>query len=205
MTIRIRDFKDDDFSQLADLLARTWHTSQGEGAYWCGANELAWHLTRSQRSMVAYEDDRILGAALCEMAGAPTNERWEVEQWQIAQIAWAQDAVDSRAHEEFELDEDALMAEVNERLGTDAVGVLDLLIVTPDARGNGLGMRLLQEAIRWLEGEGADYLRLVTDDGCDWSLYEHLGMERVASRRSGTGKESNVYCYQSSIERLRGI
>ena len=202
MTIRIRDFKDSDFSQLAALLGRTWHTSQGEGAFWCGANELAWHLTRAQHSVIAHEDDAILGAVLCEMAGSPINERWAAEQWQIAQIAWTQDGIDSRAHEEFELDEDALMAEVNEQLGTDAVGVIDLLVVTQDARGQGLGRRLLDAALRWLEGEGADYVRLVTDDGCDWGLYEHLGMERVASRPSGTGKQANVYCYQGAIEQL---
>lgn len=60
-----------------------------------------------------------------------------------------------------------------------------LLVVSAEARGHGLGRRLLSQARNHFARHGAERYWLVTDTDCDWPFYEHLGLKRLAVR-SGT-------------------
>ena len=57
-----------------------------------------------------------------------------------------------------------------------------LLVVSTEARGHGLGKRLINRALDHFSRHGAERYWLVTDTDCDWSFYEHLGLERLAER-----------------------
>ena len=57
-----------------------------------------------------------------------------------------------------------------------------LLVVSAEARGHGLGKRLIDRAHDHFSRHGAERYWLVTDTDCDWSFYEHLGLERLAER-----------------------
>lgn len=57
-----------------------------------------------------------------------------------------------------------------------------LLVVSAEARGHGLGKRLINRALDHFRRHGAERYWLVTDTDCDWSFYEHLGLERLADR-----------------------
>lgn len=57
-----------------------------------------------------------------------------------------------------------------------------LLVVSAEARGHGLGKRLISRALDHFRRHGAERYWLVTDTDCDWSFYEHLGLERLADR-----------------------
>lgn len=204
MAIRIRSFREDDFPQVASLLGKTWHADHNEAtSYWRGADQLAWHLSQSQAGFVAVEDDAVLGIALVALADVRTDPRWEAESWRIAQLAWTQDGVDSHSDagsEAIEL-EHVLAQRLSDEFGTDGAGVLELLVVDRDARGRGIGARLMDEALHWLDLQGAEQVRLITDDGCDWQVYDHLGMDRAASETTSEG--FGVFAYQGSVADLR--
>lgn len=57
-----------------------------------------------------------------------------------------------------------------------------LLVVSAEARGHGLGKRLINRALDHFRRHGAECYWLVTDTDCDWTFYEHLGLERLADR-----------------------
>lgn len=57
-----------------------------------------------------------------------------------------------------------------------------LLVVSAEARGHGLGKRLINRALDHFRRHGAERYWLVTDTDCDWTFYEHLDLERLADR-----------------------
>ena len=61
-----------------------------------------------------------------------------------------------------------------------SVGILQLLVLSPEARGLGLGRRLMQAGLSLIKAAGASRYRLSTDEGCDWQFYEHIGLTRIA-------------------------
>lgn len=54
-----------------------------------------------------------------------------------------------------------------------------LLIVHPSAQGKGLGRLLIAEAEKLLQQKGISHCFLLTDENCNYPLYDHLGFERT--------------------------
>lgn len=59
-----------------------------------------------------------------------------------------------------------------------------LLAVDPECHGHGIGRLLFSDALDYLRAQGAPGFFLATDDGCDFGFYDHLGLERIASREA---------------------
>ena len=90
-------------------------------------------------------------------------------------------------------------------LGADAA--VKLLIVSPDAKGLGLGGKLFSAALEHLREAGAAGYHLLTDDSCDFGFYEHKGLTQAMRRRSraywpGVDPEKDefyVYVYEQEL------
>ena len=81
--------------------------------------------------------------------------------------------------------EEAGLAHEYELTGAAEVAcVVKLLIVSPEARGLGLGRRLFDAVRSYLRERGAAGYHLLTDDSCDVSFYEHMGLARAMDRKS---------------------
>lgn len=65
-----------------------------------------------------------------------------------------------------------------------------LLVVDAEWRRMGIGRRLIDETRRLAERRGWSMLFLMTDTGCDWGIYERLGLMRILSEPS----QSDVAC-----------
>lgn len=61
---------------------------------------------------------------------------------------------------------------------------IKLLIVSPAAQGLGLGKQLLSRAARHARNNGAGGYFLLTDDACDVSFYDHLGLRQAMRKTS---------------------
>ncbi|OZG69211.1 GNAT family N-acetyltransferase [Bifidobacterium eulemuris] len=79
------------------------------------------------------------------------------------------------------LDEFARIAHVDDRLLRDA-GPFDaevvLFVLAPAARGHGLGKRMFDAVMEYFAANGIDEYFLFTDTTCDYTFYEHRGLER---------------------------
>ena len=207
--MQIRRFQDSDFDELASMLGHEWHSAKNEREFfWLGADELCAHLSEMQESFLAEEDGKILGIALvndgCVEPSAATakdlpHDRWLAKAEEIAAQASAEAGFDSQVDAVYVQDEDAILAEVAQKRGTEGTGMLALLFVASQARGRGVGRELMRCAMEWFAQRGLERYRLVTDDGCDWQLYEHLGLERAAARKSGTDEDFMVYVYEDTV------
>ena len=89
--------------------------------------------------------------------------------------------------------------------GADAT--VKLLIVSPDAKGLGIGGRLFSAALDHLRETGARGYHLLTDDSCDFGFYEHKGLTQARRRRSRAywpgvdpaADEFYVYVYEQRL------
>lgn len=90
--------------------------------------------------------------------------------------------------------------EMREEIGLDGQPRILLLVVSPEARGQGLGKRLLEKARDHFRRHGAERYWLVTDSDCDWPFYEHLGLSRMAERNGeAPGAPEQYYVYGSEV------
>ncbi|MDO4797143.1 MAG: GNAT family N-acetyltransferase [Coriobacteriales bacterium] len=193
--MRVREFAGKDFDVVSRLLGEQWHAEHGPQAYWQGADELCDFLAHTDAGYVVEGDaGEVMGVVL--LSGVRPQDRnetmrmhWLQQRTRLAAMAAAL-GINSRADAAVLNDERQLMDVAEERLGQ--AGQIVLLFVAPQARGRGVGRTLLQEADAWFATHEVGTVRLVTDDACDWQVYEHLGMERVQEDSS-----KGIYVYQS--------
>ena len=183
-----RSFDEKDFEPLAELVGRTWladFPARAQGA--AGRVELAHYLARATWSLVAGRGSQIMGAVLLSERGraaiagdwAALEERLTEDAEKDPELAEAIRTEMSGVEEEAALEADYLATGAP---GTAAT--VKLLIVSPDAKGLGIGGRLFSSALEHLRETGAAGYHLLTDDACDVSFYEHKGLRQALRRRS---------------------
>ncbi len=183
-----RGFDEKDFEPLAELVGRTWladFPARAQGA--AGRVELAHYLARATWSLVAGRGSQIMGAVLLSERGraaiagdwAALVERLTEDAEKDPELAEAIRTEMSGVEEEAALEADYLATGAP---GTAAT--VKLLIVSPDAKGLGIGGRLFSSALEHLRETGAAGYHLLTDDACDVSFYEHKGLRQALRRRS---------------------
>lgn len=186
--MQVQEFMGADFEPLAKILGNTWHAKHGDHSFWQGADELCDYLSLTDKGFVVKDDDgKLLGAILLR---SPREEdhndtlrmHWLQQRTRLAAMATAL-GIDARADVAFLNEENAFMHRVAQEQGDEGAGIVKLLILAPEARGQGVGRSLLEQGLAWLKEHGATSVRLVTDDECDWSFYDHIGMDRIAEQK----------------------
>ena len=170
--LTFRPFDEKDFEPLAELVGRTWladFPARAQEA--AGRVELAHYLAQATWSLVAERGGQIMGAVLVQRLAEDAEKDPELEEAIRTEM--------SGVEEEAALEADYLATGAP---GTAAT--VKLLIVSPDAKGLGIGGRLFSSALEHLRETGAAGYHLLTDDACDVSFYEHKGLRQALRRRS---------------------
>lgn len=207
-----REFEPEDFERAAELMGRTW-LAEFDGAAQRAASqiELAHYLAEATWGLVVERGGQILGVVLvvepgCEAADAAD---WAELEARLTRAAEKDEALAEAVRVEMGgVREEAALE--REYAATGSVGVdaaLKLLIVSPDAKGLGLGGRLFSAGVERLREAGAHGFHLLTDDSCDVGFYEHKGLAQAMRRRSGAywpgvdpaADEFYVYVYEQGL------
>ena len=202
--MHIRDFSGADFDVLSKLLGTLWHNQHGNRAYWCGADELCAYLSHTDKGLVVADgNDSALGAILLssprkEDGNDSLRMHWLQQRTRIAAMASALN-INARADAAVVYEEDELLKQAGKERDDDGVGIVVLLVLAEQARGKGFGKELLRQGLQWLNDREARTVRLVTDEQCDWQVYEHLGMERIASKKVTSGDGFMAFVYESPL------
>ena len=188
--LTFRPFDEKDLEPLAELVGRTWLSefpARAQAA--AGRIELAHYLAAATWSLVAERGGTIMGAVLLVERG---HENPDAGAWTSLEERLAAEAEkDPELAEAVRVEMDGVREEAElegEYAATDAPGAdaaIKLLIVSPDAKGLGIGGRLFSAAEERLRDTGARGYHLLTDDACDVGFYEHKGLVRAMRRRSG--------------------
>ncbi|OUO33615.1 GNAT family N-acetyltransferase [Olsenella sp. An293] len=186
--LTFRAFDEKDFEPLAGLVGRTWLADFPVAAQRAaGRVELSHYLAQATWSLLAEREGELLGAVLLvERDSEPIPGAWLALEERLAaeaekdpELAEAIRVEMSGVEEEAELE--------REYAATGAPGTaatIKLLIVSPDAKGLGIGGRLFSAAVERVRKTGAPGYHLLTDDACDVGFYEHKGLSCAMRRRS---------------------
>ncbi|MDO4429142.1 MAG: GNAT family N-acetyltransferase [Atopobiaceae bacterium] len=207
-----RAFAPEDFEGVAQLMGRTWLPEFDEAAQRAASQiELAHYLSQATWSLLVEREGEVLGMVLLaergdEPEGGTGWAELEAHLTRAAekdpQLAEAVRVEMDGVREEAELEREYA---AGAPAGADAT--VKLLIVSPDAKGMGLGGRLFSAALEHLREAGAAGYHLLTDDSCDVGFYEHKGLTRAMRRRSraywpGVDPETDefyVYVYEQLL------
>lgn len=207
-----RAFAPGDFERAAELLGRTWLPEFDEAAQRAASQiELAHYLAASTWSLVAECAGRVLGVVLVAERGrgAAGGTAWAELEARLTRAAEKDPELAEAVRVEMDgvREEAALERKYAAGGPAGADAAVKLLIVSPDAKGLGLGGRLFSAALEHLREAGARGYHLLTDDSCDVGFYEHKGLSRAIRRRSraywpGVDPEKDefyVYVYEQGL------
>ena len=207
-----RTFVPEDFERAAVLLGRTW-LPEFDGAAQCAASqiELAHYLSQTTWSLGAERAGEILGVVLLSERGqeVPEGAGWAELEVRLTRAAEKDDRLAEAVRVEMDgvREEAELEREYASEDPEGADATVKLLIVSPDAKGLGIGGRLFSAALDHLRETGARGYHLLTDDSCDFGFYEHKGLTQARRRRSRAywpgvdpaADEFYVYVYEQRL------
>ena len=184
-----RPFAPEDFEGAATLLGRTWLPEFEEAAQRAASQiELAHYLSQTTWSLLAEREGEILGVVLLAERGreVPEGAGWAELEARLTRAAEKDPQLAEAVRTEMDgvREEAELEREYAARGPVGADAAVKLLIVSPDAKGLGLGGRLFSAALDHLREAGASGYHLLTDDSCDFGFYEHKGLTQAMRRRS---------------------
>lgn len=183
----IESFTGADFDPLSRILGSEWHARHGSHSFWHGADELCDRLSNTDQGFVVRDDSGTLVGAILLRSPLEKDHNdtmrmhWLQQRTRLGAMAAAL-SINARADVAYLGLEKDFLDKAQQELGGDGVGIVELLILTPEARGAGIGRELFERGVMWLREHGAKTIRLITDDECNWGFYEHLGM-RCAMKR----------------------
>ena len=209
--LTLRPFEERDFYPIVNLIAQTWLADfPGRPGELASIVELCDYLGHATWSLVAEKDDALLGVALL---AEKDGEVADADLWRARGSAAEREAnKDPLATRAMDLEmagvvEGAGLALDYERTGApEAAAALKLLIVSPEARGLGVGKRLFNAVRERVRESGATGYYLLTDDNCDVSFYDHMGLKQELRRTSEVtwpgeepGCDFGIYVYSERL------
>lgn len=199
-----RPFAPEDFESVTELFYQQWDTEVGERLGRLDAQvNLCNYLMDADWNLVAESaDGQLLGVLLVEtgVQPEPTRAAWRTRREELlAQIAPG--ATFGREVCQVEAEELALSRRFRrtEDGRREVAAEFKLLIVSPAARGLGVGGGLVRHGEGHLRQMGAAGYYLITDDTCDVGFYDHLGLSRLATEASAAEPGINLYVYGKEL------
>ena len=203
----LREFKDTDFNEIADIIAKEWYEEiSTEQAILCSQSELALHLSNSTFKRVVTLKDEVVGVVLARYENKRGDNKWRQLEESIYTESIENNYLDVKTCIELHRDEAALEDEAAENYGIEKIGSIELLLIKDGVKDIKIGSKLVEITTNWLRGQGAKAYRLATDDSCDWEYYEHQNMKRVGEKKvfclpsfSWEG-DYHIYVYQDELK-----
>ena len=191
--IQIRPYQPQDRSYLEAIIRKTWNYDrfcQPEVAAKMARVYLASCLTNQTFTAVAVEGNRPVGIV---MGKNRRTHRCPVKlyaQW-LAAVTSLLLSKQGRQVSKMFGGVDGIDQELLKKTGVDYPGELAFFAIDESCRGKGLGRKLFEALVRYMQSQDISRFYLFTDTSCNYAFYEHLGMMRQAEKQQTiqAGKE----------------
>lgn len=200
----VRPLQDDDVPAVIELFRRTWlgELPLEEGTL-AATLVLCEYLSDHAWGRVVECPRGLLGVVLAGLRQTDQSGRWaSLREDALAAAQETDPSLSTRLTADVATEvEEARVTRTFKASGLpQADATIQLLLLAPEARGRHLGARLLDAARTWMRSEGARGYFLMTDDDCDVSFYDHMGLERMSAQPVETdGGSINIYVYGESL------
>lgn len=193
--VKYRPFRHGDFDAMARIVGEVWHAPFSESErQLAGSYDLAVVLSRSTWSQIAVVRRQIVGFVLVR-AGSLDLEaaaRWQGVARDALDELQRQSPVNGARLAAYSEAEQRIDLQLLEKSGCDPQYEFTLFILRPEARGQGIGRSLFDQAEAELSAQGAREAFLYTDESCTWGFYEHRGLRRAAEYHPQPGEGEDL-------------
>lgn len=187
MTVEFRDVHLGDIDAIVKEYERTWGISKevGQDASLSLSRRFVLHyLEPSTHGTIAEVDGKFMGLLLARVFDAPVMfpeiRRMLLEQEH--EMKSQNDENYARALEEaYAMRALETKLEAKSHINDLTQAELELFLVSPDARGHGVGGGLWRHTMHMLRNNGVNRYYLHTDSACDVSFYDYHGLSKDAS------------------------
>ena len=217
--VYIRRLRRADYPVLVELIRQTWYADQTDGdtgghepADRARRHSVAWRLAaidthdclaRATHAAVAEQNGRVLGVIL---GSIPMNvTRAQVLRHRLRQVRLALPMLASGAGRNGLCEQLGILhadRTLTRTVGKTYQAEIALFLVSPEAKGHGVGGRLFAHMLDWFQAIGVSEYFLFTDTTCDYGFYEHKGLERMAAETLSLapGETLNCFLYEGHVE-----
>lgn len=187
MTVEFRDVHLGDIDAIVKEYERTWGISKevGQEASLSLSRRFVLHyLEPSTHGTIAEVDGKFMGLLLARVFDAPVMfpEVRSLLLEQEREMKSQNDENYARALEEaYAMRALETKLEAKSHINDLTQAELELFLVSPDARGHGVGGGLWRHTMHMLRNNGVNRYYLHTDSACDVSFYDYHGLSKDAS------------------------
>lgn len=184
MEITLREYRKEDFQELSNIIRETWHyddLASPKTAQKLARVFLSSCLTNYTFSCVALENGKPVGIILVNNKAKHKCPLGLKMQQMKAIISLAISKEGRNVSKIFE-SVSGIDKELLKECGTEYPAELALFAVNASCRGKGVGKRLFQAALDYMDEQQLDKFYLFTDTSCNYGFYEHQGMVRRSER-----------------------
>lgn len=187
MTVEFRDVHLGDIDAIVKEYERTWGISKevGNDASLSLSRRFVLHyLEPSTHGTIAEVDGKLMGLLLARVFDAPVMfpEVRSMLLEQEREMKSQNDENYARALEEaYAMRALETKLEAKSHINDLTQAELELFLVSPDARGHGVGGGLWRHTMHMLRNNGVNRYYLHTDSACDVSFYDYHGLSKDAS------------------------
>lgn len=216
--VHIRRLRRADYPALVELIRQTWYADQTDGdtgghepADRARRHSVAWRLAaidahdclaRTTYAAVVERNGRIIGVILGSVPAKVTRMQILRHRWQQASLALPMLA--NRAGRNGLREQLAILhadRALIQTTGNDYQAEIVLFLVSPEAKGQGVGGRLFAHMLDRFHALGIRQYFLFTDTTCDYGFYEHKGLQRAGVRNLALahGEQLQCFLYQGRV------
>lgn len=184
MQITMREYQNQDFDTLLDIIRKTWHYDEfntPKTAKKLAAVFLSSCLTNYTFSRVALIDGKVVGIILLnhiEKHHCPLRNRLR----QIRSLFSLYLSKEGRKAMKIFGSVNGIDKLLLKELDRSYPAELALFAVSDSCRGKGIGKALFQEALNYAQKQQLETFYLFTDTSCNYGFYEHQGMIRCGEK-----------------------
>lgn len=205
-TIILRELRKADFKALENVIRKTWHYDKfatPKAAEKLAKVYLSTCLANQTYARVAEADGIPAGLILGKnIATHHCPLKYRLRQSSaIIQLLLSKEGRDIL---NFYKGVDGIDSRLLKNCNKNYKGEISLFALSPEYRGLGIGKKLFQCLLDYMQGEGIKEFYLYTDTSCNFGFYEHQGMKRQQQHKQfvnmrGQKGELEFYVYDMTI------